>query len=148
LGQSTLQILPIDGLPGIKVVSMEDLGIETGSPGGSFGLERRMGHWFFQSPTGNIPVIPPAKLVSYDELAVPWTAVKDKVPEAVDVVTSPNKDMALIFTRTEILIFGITQGEMFSQPWQKIPLKKGEKLIMAEWATGRYVDIWKENFPR
>ncbi len=182
--ESTLQVLPIDSLPGIKAVKLSDLSGEAGAAsmeagrkreietlkadGGSlaedmgqndsFGLERKMGHWFFKGRINyrkdgkarfadyNINVIPPAELIFYDELSVPWTAVKDRVPEAVDVFTSPNRDIALVITRTELIIFGISNGKLENQPLGKISLKAGETVVMAEWATGRYVEAWENSF--
>lgn len=182
--ESTLQVLPIDSLPSIKAVELSDLSGEAaaasmeagrnkaieslkaagGSLSGdigqndSFGLERKMGHWFFKGRINytkegkssfadyNINVIPPAELIFYDELSVPWTAVKDRVPEAVDVFTSPNKNMALVITRRELIIFGISNGKLDKQPLGKVALKPGEIVVMAEWATGRYVSIWENSF--
>ncbi len=182
--ESVLQVLPIDSLPGIKEVKLSDLYGEAGisfmeegrreavelleAEGGSltrnmiqsesFGLERKMGHWFFKgrinyrkgtevySSDYNINVIPSAELIFYDELSVPWTEVKDKVPEAVDVFSSPNRDIALVITKTELVIFDINNGKLGNQPLGKVPLKAGEAVIMAEWATGRYVEAWESSF--
>jgi hypothetical protein len=182
--ESTLQVLPIDSLPGIKAVKIADLSGEAGAAameegkrkaieeleanGGSlveeqeqddsFGLERKMGHWFFKGRINyrkddktrfidySINVIPPAELIFYDELSVPWTAVKDRVPEAVDVFTSPNRDIALVITRTELAVFGISNGRLENQPLGKVALKAGETVVMAEWAIGRYVEGWENSF--
>lgn len=182
--ESTLQVLPIDSLPGIKAVKIADLSGEAGAvalkegkrktleeleaDGGnfignkgqddSFGLERKMGHWFFKGRINyrkdnkirftdySINVIPPVELVSYDELSVPWTVVKDRVPEAVDVFTSPNRDIALVITRAELIVFGISNGRLENQPLGKVGLKTGETVVMAEWAIGRYVEGWENSF--
>lgn len=182
--ESVLQVLPIGSLPGIKEVKLSDLSGEAGTAfmeeggrkaiemleaeGGSltgnmiqsesFGLERKMGHWFFMGRINyrkdnkvcyadyNINVIPPPELIFYDELSVPWTAVKDKVPEAVDVFSSPNRDIALVITRTELVVFDISNGKLGNQPLEKVPLRAGEAVIMAEWATGRYVEAWESSF--
>ncbi|KUO71330.1 MAG: hypothetical protein APF77_24570 [Clostridia bacterium BRH_c25] len=182
--ESTLQVLPIDSLPGIKAVKISDLSGEAGAASmeegrkkaiealkaddgslagnigqnASFGLERKMGHWFFKGRINyrkdgkagfadyNINVIPPKELIFFDELSVPWTAVKDRVPEAVDVFTSPNRDIALVITKTELVIFGISNGKLENQPLGNAPLKGGETVVMAEWATGRYVEAWENSF--
>lgn len=182
--ESTLQVLPIDSLPDIKAVKLSDLSGEAGAAsmeagrkkviealkaaGGSllrdtgqndsFGLERKMGHWFLKGRINyrkdgktffadyNINLIPPAEMVIYDELFVPWTAVKDRVPEAVDVFTSPNRDIALVLTKAELMIFGISNGKLENKPLGKVALKAGETVVMAEWATGRYVDAWENSF--
>lgn len=182
--ENTLQVLPIDSLPSIKTVKIADLSGEAGAAameegkrkaieeleanGGSlagdigqndsFGLERKMGHWFFKGRINyrkddktrfadySINVIPPAEMIFYDELSVPWTAVKDRIPEAVDVFTSPNRDIALVITRTELVVFGITSGRLENQPLGRISLKTGETVVMAEWAVGRYVEAWENSF--
>jgi hypothetical protein len=183
-GERTLQVLPIDSLPDIKTVKLSDLSGEAGTvsmeegrkkaeaalkaegaslsgdigQNDSFGLERKMGHWFFKGRINyrkegkayftdyNINVIPPVELIFNDELSIPWTAVKDRVPEAVDVFTSPNKDIALVITRTELIIFGISNGKLENRPLGKTALKAGETVVMAEWATGRYVKVWENSF--
>ncbi len=176
---SRFKLLPIDSLPNTRGVSIVDL---LGAPGSeameegrnqilgdslqqdnlwvesghdNFGLERRLGHWFFKgrinyrinqesfSEDYNINLIPPAKLISYDELTIPWTDVKDKIPSAVDVYTSPNEDIALVVTKTELLIYEIYRGRLQHEPLERISLEN-ETVIMAEWATGPYVENWEK----
>lgn len=119
-------------------------------------LERRMGRWIFKGRLSyktddsfvtedyNINLIPPNNLVYYDELSIPWTNVKDKIPGAMDVFTSPNKDIAVIVTKNEILIYSIVNAEITGVPLKKIKLEGNETIIMAEWATGQYMDIWEK----
>ena len=90
-------------------------------------------------------MIPPPEVVSYNTL-MPWTNVKDKVPRALDVYTSPNKDIAIVFTKSEILIYNIHGNELSSYPREKLKLEKGEIAIMTEWATGQYVESWENTF--
>lgn len=182
--ESVLQVLPIDSLPGIKPVKITDLageaglaamkegrnkvikelGLDEGSIAGAlgqddaFGLERKMGHWFFKGRINyqlgdrqntadySINVLPPKELIFFDELSVPWTAVKDQIPEAVDAFTSPNKDIALVITRAELLIYGVKDRNLESQPLGKVALKPGESVVMAEWAIGHYVEGWENSF--
>lgn len=122
----------------------------------NFGLERKMGHWVFKgrinykrddeflSADYNINIIPPSKLVVYDELYIPWTYIKDKVPEAVDAYTSPNRDIVLVLTKNEIIVYGIQKDDIEKTPLQRINLKDNETVIMAEWATGDYVENWEK----
>lgn len=124
----------------------------------NFGLERRLGHWFlsgrinyikdkeFNVADYNIGLIPPSKVVFYDTLLVPWTNIKDRVPRALDAYTSPNKDIAIVLTKREILIYDIIGNELGSYPKEKLELKEGETIIMAEWATGHYVENWANTF--
>lgn len=122
----------------------------------NFGLERKLGHWLFKgrinhkkddqviSTDYSINIIPPPKLIIYDELYVPWTSIKDKVPGAVDAYVSPNKEIALVITKNEIIVYGVKYGELEKTPLQRIDLKDNETVIMAEWATGHYVEEWNK----
>ncbi|SCZ02087.1 hypothetical protein [Alkaliphilus peptidifermentans] len=175
-----LKILAIDSLPNIKGVDIFDLlgaaGIEAMDAGiqrlleervgdkiigseverDNFGLERRLGHWFFKGKVNymknqesfsadyNINLIPPSKLIFYDELSVPWTNAKDKIPSTVDLYTSPNKDIAIVVTKKELMVYGIDGGKLQQEPLQRITLRENETVIMAEWAIGHYVENWNK----
>lgn len=124
----------------------------------SFGLFRRNGYWIFKGRLNfiedtkysyknfNIKAIPPKEVVHYDELSIPWNAIKAKVPEAVDAFTSPNEDIIIILTYNNILVYLIDEGDIADIPSAKIKLKSAEKIIMAEWAIGRYPLLWEEEF--
>lgn len=121
----------------------------------NFGLFRRNGHWIFRGrytytvgknkkPVDmNLNLIPPSKLVAYDTLWVTWTQVKDKVPNAIDVFTSPGKNIAIIQTEDTLLIFALENGILGDLPMKKISIKVGDSIVMAEWATGDYVEKWE-----
>lgn len=124
----------------------------------SFGLFRRNGHWIYKgrvnfSDSGvhsyrdfNIKAIPSKDIVHYDELTIPWNAIKTKVPEAVDAFTSPNEDLVLIITHNNLLVYTVEQGFISELPLKKIQLKPTEKIIMLEWGIDRYGPIWEEEF--
>ena len=124
----------------------------------NFGLIRNAGHWYFEGRINflkenifhedyRINIIPPANLVFYDELSITWTEIKEKVPEAIDAYTSPNKDIAIILVKNNTLrIYKINGGKLGLQPVKQIKLKASEKIIMAEWATGSYVENWEKFF--
>lgn len=124
----------------------------------SFGLFRRNGHWVFEGRLNfaengiyryknfNIKAIPPKEVVHFDEISIPWNAIKTKIPEALDVFISPNEDLAIVLNHNNILIYLIEDGEIGDIPVEKIKLKAGEKIIMAEWATGRYPQLWEDAF--
>lgn len=124
----------------------------------NFGLNRKNGHWYLRGRIDyqngdkpgymdfNVNLIPPAKLIFYDTLCLNWQDIKDRVPDAVDAYTSPNRDIALIITKTKLDVYAINGGLLDSEPLAKIGLKDGESVIMAEWATGAYVDNWEKAF--
>ena len=124
----------------------------------SFGLFRRNGHWVLKGRINfvengiysyknfNIKAIPPKEVVHYDELFIPWNAVKTKVPEALDAFISPNEDLIIIITNNNLLVYLIDDGQIGDIPVAKIKLKSTEKVIMAEWAIGRYPLVWEGEF--
>lgn len=124
----------------------------------SFGLFRRNGLWIFKGRVNyiedgvymykdfNINALPTQELVSFDELYIPWNVVKEKFPRALDLFTSPNGDIAVVLTYDRILVYEIANGTIGDEPIGEVELKPGEKIIMAEWAVGKYAQIWEEEF--
>lgn len=124
----------------------------------NFGLIRKNGHWHLQGRVNyksnsipgnmefNINIIPPANLIFYDALYPGWQSIKDRVPNALDAFTSPNKDIAVVKTKSKMYFFGINGGQLDSMLLGEIALEEGTTIIMAEWATGFYVDDWEKNF--
>jgi hypothetical protein len=126
----------------------------------NFALFRKTGHWFFKGRVGfetnsiisyqdyYINLIPPLKMVAYDDLHIPWTYIKDRIPQTVDAYTSPDNDMAIVLTRDSLLIYTITEGKLSNIPSGKIKLDTGDTVVMAEWATGDYVEKWENTFAK
>lgn len=124
----------------------------------NFALFRKTGHWFFKGRVNlarddsmayvdyNINLIPPPDMVAYDMLHVPWTTVKDTVPQAIDAYTSPNNDIAVVITGTDILLYAIGNGALSKKPLGKYGAPDGGSIIMAEWATADYVQSWEKAF--
>lgn len=124
----------------------------------NFGLFRRNGHWVMKGRVNfddgeknaysdfDIKVVPPKAIVNYDEFPIPWSAIKLRVPEAVDAYFSPNNDIVIIITNNNILVYTLGNGELSKTPIGKTSLKNGEKVVMSEWATGKYIYIWEEEF--
>lgn len=124
----------------------------------NYGLFRVAGHWLFRGRFNyedqgvqrfldfNINIIPSSDLVFYDDLWITWTQIKDRVPDAIDAYTSPNKDIAVIVTKDRILIYEINTGTLGDTPIKRVNLKSGETVIMAEWASGSYMENWEKSF--
>ena len=124
----------------------------------NFALYRKTGHWFFKGRIdpdrqGNLPymdfnlnLIPPSNMVAYDVLHVPWKEMKDKLPNAVDIYTSPNRDLAVVLTRSHILLYSIDGKKLADEPLARILLEEGSAVIMAEWSLGEYVSRWEQSF--
>jgi len=124
----------------------------------NFGLFRRSGHWIFRGRLDivednqysykdfNIKATPPKELVQYDELPISWNRIKIKIPEAVDAFISPHEDMLVALTHNAMLIYPIDEGEIAYAPEAEIELNSAERVIMSEWAIGKYALAWEEEF--
>ena len=124
----------------------------------NFGLFRKTGHWHIKGRLNyrdgdmvsfldfKVNLIPPASLVAYDTLHVPWTYIKDRVPQATDAYTSPNRDIAVILAKDQLLVYAISEGRLSGVPLRKVKLGEGDSVVMAEWATGNYVDKWERAY--
>lgn len=122
----------------------------------SFTLVRRNGHWIVKGRLNSINpndslykdytinIVPPTEMVNYDEFHLSWNEVKEKVPNAIDAYTSPNEDLAIIITNNNLFIYEIVNGTLGNLYLKKVSLKEGESVIMAEWATGEYVERWEK----
>ena len=121
----------------------------------NFTVVRRNGHWMLQGRRGqrngeninyhiNIPPIP--GLANYDTLCISWNDIKNRVPGATDAFTSPNEDIAVIIGYKTLYIYGIENHLLSEKPMDKIPIGVGETVVMAEWATGDYVERWGNSF--
>lgn len=146
--EQAVQTLHSQGIASINADINED----------NYGLARKNGHWYLQGRVNycghhapgtmefDIKFLPPANLVFYDALYPGWQSIKDRVPNALDAFTSPNKDIAVVKTKSKLYIFGINGEQLNSIPLGEITLDEGTTIIMAEWATGFYVDDWEKNF--
>ncbi len=122
----------------------------------NIGLSRNKGHWIFNGRINyvqnekelfkdfNIRAIPPKDIINYDENLIPWEAIKRRIPDAIDMFFSPNKDFVVIMTNYNIQVFNIENNDSISQvPLAKVNLPKNASTVMSEWALGRYVDTWE-----
>lgn len=124
----------------------------------NFSLYRKTGHWFIKGRFDmlmdeavpytdfNINLIPPSTVVAYDELQVSWAYVKSRFPDAIDVFTSPNRDIAIIYAGKLLYIYLITGNELSDTPLAKITMQDGDVPVMAEWGMGSYTEKWEKAF--
>jgi len=139
--------------------SHEDKELYEGTPReDSFGILRKNGHWAVTGRINskeavsdafldfNVNIMPPSKMLNYDNLHVSWKEIKQKVPDAIDVYTSPNKDIALIICKNVICVYAIQGKKLSDRAIKRINMKDGENVVMAEWATGDYVERWGKIF--
>lgn len=126
--------------------------------GENFGLMRKNGHWFLKGRINHwdgvaieqedfdLNVVPPANLIFYDTLTLSWHYIKNRVPDALDAFTSPNKDIALVKTKNRLSVYAIGAEKLGENPLAEVDLQEGTAVIMAEWATASYVDSWERSF--
>lgn len=142
-------------LEGVQnVISLEDTSSINES---NLGLIRKNGYWIFKGRVNykqneselykdfNIRGIPPKEIINFDEHLIPWEAIKRQIPEAIDMYTSPNKEFIIVVTNYNLQIYTIDGKEKINQnAVAKINLPNNASIVMAEWATGRYVDLWEK----
>lgn len=122
----------------------------------SWGLIRRQGRWVLRGRLRysceayrghyadfDIPFSPPASLVSYDELHPSWETVKATVPGAVDAFSSPTKDLLVVMTKEELVVYPVT-GDAIGASVLTLELNDNEAAVMIQWAEGKHVQRWTE----
>ena len=126
--------------------------------GDNFGLLRKNGHWLLVGRINyqkngtlaqkdfELKSIPPNDLIFYDTLGLSWHKIKDRVPDAMDAFTSPSKNFALVKTKNKLTVYTIGVEQLDENPLAELDLQEGTAVIMAEWATGSYVDSWEQSF--
>lgn len=84
----------------------------------------------------------PDAVISHDQLCCTWADIQRVEPDAVDALSSPKKDFIAIITPSSIYFNEVRSGNIGASPQLTINLNENEKLVMAQWATGTYVDEW------
>jgi len=122
----------------------------------NFGLVRRNGYWTLKGRVNykeneeefysdfSIKALPPKDMVNYDDLAIPFEVIKLNVPNVIDAFSSPNKDFIVIETQDALVIYLIDEDDINRTPIASIPIEDEFTIIMSEWATGRYPNIWQK----
>lgn|GEM_PF-677093 len=83
----------------------------------------------------------PDQVVAYDELCCSWKDIKATWPDATDALSSPMNDMIAVFENGRLNVYPYGQAPD-GAPLLSVPLKPGEQLVMAQWATDHYVQNW------
>lgn len=83
------------------------------------------------------------KAVSFDRLCADWTEIQQLESQAVDALCSPTEDWIAVIVPAAIRIYPVDNG-IIPQRIHSIPLHPGERVVMAEWATGDYVEKWND----
>ncbi|MGV8983053.1 hypothetical protein [Clostridium sp.] len=158
LGEKGLEALNSGARSYLGTISESDKKLLKETPASTnFGLFRENGKWLLRgrleylSPSVkneyvdfNLPDEAPDNLVNYDSLFPSWEVIKQKVPNAVDGYTSPNKDIVVVLTNSKLLVYAIKNNILGESPLKELQLKNSEVAVMAQWATDDYVKIWSE----
>ena len=92
-----------------------------------------------------VPV--PARLTGWDRLTLPMSAIRKRVPKALDAFTSPNGAIAMVLDSTAARVFRVEKGtlgrELASIPADPTLVPAVENTVMAQWATGAPVRRWE-----
>lgn len=118
----------------------------------SYILKRHNGNWMMASKYQSgeekieVPIALRAdvNLVTYDDLSVPWTKIRERVPQALDAFNAPGNSFVLVRTSKYLMMYRILGGELSEEPLQMIEIKEDEEVIMAEWARGEFVKRWTD----
>lgn len=123
----------------------------------SFAAVRSEGHWILKGRLNNENSINneatdftidsnlSTKLFVYDDLKFNWSTIREKVPNASDAVTSPNKEFTIILSPNKLFVYILNDNKLSDTPIKEVSLNDGEKVVMVEWAVGDKVDIWKSH---
>lgn len=84
------------------------------------------------------------KIARHDEIFIPWQGIQKQVPSAVDAISSPNRNLAVIKTKSKLYIYKIVNNNLDKESEIVVPLKEKESIVMSEWAEGDYVGYWSE----
>lgn len=86
----------------------------------------------------------PKSVVAHDTLSCSWEDIRKVEPKTVDAVSSPDNQWIGIITSSKFVVHRLRDGAIDPDAMLSIPLEKGEKLVMAQWATRDYLDKWVE----
>lgn len=123
----------------------------------NIGVGRKDGYWILKGRVNyvekekqlykdfNIKAIPPEELVKYDKLSISWSELDSKIANLVDVFSSPNEELIIAQTERELLVLKVKDGEIVDEnELYSIELPRNVSVVMAEWATGKYTNLWEE----
>lgn len=122
----------------------------------NIGLTRKNGYWMFKGRVNYeknkeelykdfiIKAVPPEDMVGYDNHFILWDELKRMFPNMIDMYSSPNEDIVVIRNAFELVIYASDNKDSINTtPLAKIELPESDSVVMAEWATQKNTEIWK-----
>lgn len=101
-----------------------------------------------------LPLPLPDTFAKEAELPIPWQTLAAQIPDLDDALVSPKKDLLIALTDQEVAVYrlegsrlgarlaGRTRADLEMEKHGPYPFDDSGKIIMAQWATGRYVARW------
>jgi hypothetical protein len=83
----------------------------------------------------------PRALTGYDELSPSLKTIKARFPTVIDAVSSPRGDLVVGLTNDSLLVFAPRDAEL-GAPVLRLPASG--RIVMAQWAIGKFVPRWTE----
>lgn len=103
-------------------------------------IVRIPGKWVPQTGAGDVLSLAlPERVIQNDRLTLSWEQIGRIEPGARDAFTYG--DLLGVVASGEIRVRAVSGGVSASDP-VRVPLKKGESLVMIQWAQDNYVDRW------
>jgi hypothetical protein len=86
----------------------------------------------------------PEEIVSHDRLCCTWENIREVQPAAADALSSPVGDIIALITPDRLYVHTLDpyDSSIDPMPLLSLELKPSEHLVMAQWATTKYVDKW------
>lgn len=94
----------------------------------------------------NLNIVPNGNIMKKDELAIPWQTVKTKNSECLSAFTSPNKDLLIMVTENEILLYDLFGNNIATTPKASIQTQPGTTVVMMEFAPDNMAKTWEDVF--
>lgn len=122
----------------------------------NIGMIRKNGYWMLNGRVNYekneeelykdfiIKAVPPDEMVGHDNHFILWDELKRKFPNMVDMYSSPNEDVIIIRNQFELVVYSTDKDNKIEyKPIATIKMPEADSVVMAEWATEKYTEIWR-----
>lgn len=122
----------------------------------NIGITRKNGYWMLKGRVNFeqkekevykdfiIKTVPSEDMVGYDNHFILWDELKRKFPNMIDMYSSPNEDIIVVRDKFQLLVYSINKDNTIDyDPIARIDIPEGDSIVMAEWATEKYTEIWR-----
>lgn len=127
----------------------------------NIGITRKNGYWMLKGRVNYkkneeeiykdfiIKAVPPEEMVGHDNHFIMWDELKDQFPNMIDMYSSPNEDIILIRDQFQLSIYKVDNDNNLNyNPIGKVDMLETDSIVMSEWATGKYTEIWRNEIQK